>query len=136
MQESRQILHILGLVKNALSRTSNDAPPLPTYTTLLLAHALRGVMYPASFIYPLTARFLLQRPEIDVYDVPLLLSMLYSASEEWKKERLWIVTLVAEGMIGGVEWKILKRRHTWDLLASLFQAEDKDIPFRRGVLEV
>lgn len=136
MQERPHVLHILDLLKNVLSKTSEDVPRVPAYSTLLLAHALRGVFYPATFTYPLTARFLLQRPELDVHDVPMLFGMLYSASDEWKKERWWIVRLIAEGMIGGDEWKVLERRHTWDLLASLFQAEDKDMPLRRGILEV
>lgn len=136
MQERPHVLHILNLLKNVLSRPPEDAPRLPAYTTLLLAHALRGVFYPTTFTYPLTARFLLQRPELDINDVPMLFGMLYSASDEWKKERWWIVRLVAEGMIGGNEWKVLKRRHTWDLLASLFQSEERDLPLRRGILEV
>ncbi|KAJ2961156.1 hypothetical protein NUW54_g14396 [Trametes sanguinea] len=62
--------------------------------------------------------------------------VLYSASDDWKKERAWIVRFLSDGIVGNEEWRILKRRHTWDLLASLFQSEERDRTLRRGVLEV
>ena len=139
MQEKPHVLHILNLLKDLLTSApsaSDPAPRLPAYTTLLLAHALRALFYPSNFIYPLTARFLLQRPALDATDVPMLFGMLYSASDDWKKERAWIVRFLADGIAGADEWRILKRRHTWDLLASLVQSESRDRTLRRGVLEV
>ena len=115
---------------------SEEIPRLPAFTTLLLAHAFRGIFYPSNFIYPLTARFLLQRPTLDPADVPMLYGMLYSSSDDWKKERAWIVRFLSDGIVGNEEWRIMKRRHTWDLLASLFQSEERDKSLRRGVLEV
>jgi len=111
---------------------------LPSFTTLVLVHALRAVFYPANFIFPITARFLLQRPEIDVSDVPLLYGMLYSSSDEWKKERLWMLKLLADGTLGAglLEWDVLRRRNTWDLLASLWQSGSSDKALRAGVLDV
>ncbi|GJE99428.1 ribosome 60S biogenesis N-terminal-domain-containing protein [Phanerochaete sordida] len=137
MQEQPHVVYVLELLKNIYSDDSPEQPPrIPAYTTLHLAHALRGVFYPATFTYPLTSRFLLQRHEFDVNDVPLLYSTLYSAGDQWKKERTWIVRFLAEGMVGRQEWRVLKRRHTWDLLATMFQSESHDQTFRRNVLEV
>lgn len=137
MQEKPHVIYILDILKNIYSDTAEDYPPrIAAYTTLHLAHALRSVFYPATFTYPLTARFLLQRQEFDTNDVPLLYSTLYSAGDQWKKERIWIVRFLADGMVGRQEWRVLKRRHTWDLLASIFQSGDHDQNLRRGVLEV
>ena len=33
-------------------------------------------------------------------------------------------------------WNVLKRRHTWELLASLVQSSARDQVLRRGVLAV
>ncbi|KAI9059024.1 hypothetical protein FKP32DRAFT_1761266 [Trametes sanguinea] len=137
LQEKPHVMHILNLLKDLTATPpTDDVPRLPAYTTLLLAHAFRGIFYPSNFIYPLTARFLLQRPTLDASDVPMLYGMLYSASDDWKKERAWIVRFLSDGIVGNEEWRILKRRHTWDLLASLFQSEERDRTLRRGVLEV
>ncbi|KAM5540626.1 hypothetical protein V8D89_005657 [Ganoderma adspersum] len=137
LQEKQHVLHIFNLLKDMLSTAPcEEAPRLPAFTTLLLAHALRGIFYPSNFSYPLTARFLLQRPTLDPSDVPMLYSMLYSSSDDWKKERAWIVRFLSDGIVGNEEWRIMKRRHTWDLLASLFQSEERDRMLRRSVLEV
>lgn len=137
MQEKQHVLHIFNLLKDmVLAAPWDEAPRLPAFTTLLLAHALRGIFYPSNFSYPLTARFLLQRPTLDPSDVPMLFGMLYSSSDDWKKERAWIVRFLSDGIIGNEEWQIMKRRHTWDLLASLFQSEERDRMLRRSVLEV
>lgn len=129
--------HVLNLLKDTTPSAPSDEPPrIPAYTSLLLAHAFRGIFYPSNFIYPLTARFLLQRSVLDPSDVPMLYGMLYSSSDDWKKERAWIVRFLSDAIVGNEEWRILKRRHTWDLLASLFQSEERDRTLRRGVLEV
>ncbi|KAG1894474.1 uncharacterized protein F5891DRAFT_1255164 [Suillus fuscotomentosus] len=130
-------LYIFNLLKN-LIKPSSDGPPLrlPSFTSLILSHALRGVFYPSNFIYPCTARFLLQRPELDVTDVPMLYGMLYGSSDDWKKERGWTVRFLFDGMMSTEDWKVLKRRHTWDLLSSLVQSSVRDQALRRAVLEV
>lgn len=139
MHETPQVLYVLRILKNVMDPPANaDDPPrrLPTFTTLILLHALRGIFYPSNFIYPRTARFLLQRPELDLSDVPMLFGMLYSSSDDWKKERGWMLKMLADGMASTADWKVLKRRHTWDLVASLFQSSKHDATVRTGILEV
>ncbi len=137
MQEKTSVLYILGLLRDAIPQPSAGESPkrLPTYSTLVLLHALRGVFYPSHFTYPLTARFLLQRPELDISDVPMLFGLLYSSSDNWKQERAWMIRLLSDGLVSTDDWKVFKRRHTWDLLASVFQASD-DSALRKGILEV
>lgn len=139
MQEKGHVTNLLDLLRDQLRAPSSDVDQvarLPSYTTLLLAHALRGIFYPSNFIYPITARFLLQRPELDITDVPMLFGLLYSSSDNWKKERGWIIRFLADGMQSSEDWRISKRRHVWDLLASLYQSSADDRSLRHGVLEV
>ncbi|KAK0205877.1 ribosome 60S biogenesis N-terminal-domain-containing protein [Desarmillaria ectypa] len=137
MQEKTSVLYILGLLRDTIPQPSAGECPkrLPTYSTLVLLHALRGVFYPSHFTYPLTARFLLQRPELDIGDVPMLFGLLYSSSDNWKQERAWMIRLLSDGLVSTDDWRVFKRRHTWDLLASIFQASD-DLALRKGILEV
>ncbi|KAI0337320.1 hypothetical protein BDW22DRAFT_1383778 [Trametopsis cervina] len=138
LQEKPHVLYVLDLLKDIYARNSTEEHPprLAVFITLHLAHALRGVFYPSNFIYPLTARFLLQRPELDTNDMPLLYSMLYSVSDQWRKERAWIVRFMSDGMVGRQEWRILKKRHTWDLLSSMFHNEESDSHLRRSIMEL
>ncbi|KAJ3881336.1 hypothetical protein F5051DRAFT_476344, partial [Lentinula edodes] len=138
MLEKPHVFHILSLLRDALRPAHGRAPDrLSSYTSLLLVHALRGVFYSSNFVYPITARFLLQRPTLDLGDVPMLYGMLYSSAEDHgKKDRAWIVRMLTDGMQSSVDWRVFKRRHTWDLLASVFQSEEKERAFRHSVLEV
>lgn len=137
MVEKPHVLHILNLLKDQYRHSPSQLTPdrLPTYTTLHLSHSLRGVFYPSQFTYPMSARYLLQRPELDVSDVPMLYATLYSADDQWKRDRAWMVRFLGDGMVGKAEWKVLRRRHTWDLVASQFQAT-ADRAFRQGALKV
>ena len=137
MQERPHVLYILGQLKNTFMLSAIDnVPRLPSYSTLIILHALRGVFYPSSFVYSLTARFLLQRPELDTTDVPMLYSMLYNSDDDWRKERGWIIRFLSDGMMSTDDWRVLKRRHSWELLASLFQSSTTDRSLRNGILEV
>jgi Nucleolar pre-ribosomal-associated protein 1 len=69
---------------------------------------LAGIFYPSNFIYPMTAHFLLQRPELDTSDVPMLYNMLYSSSDDWKRERGWIIRFLSDGMMSSEDWRVLK----------------------------
>jgi nucleolar pre-ribosomal-associated protein 1 len=140
LQEKPLVLHVLNLVKglypSALDTSSDRVPRVPSYTILLLVHALRGVFYPSNFIYPLTARFLLQRPSLDPTDIPMLFSMMYNSDDDWKKARAWIMRLLVDGMTCARDWKVFRRRHTWDLVATLFQISDDDRALRQATLDV
>lgn len=137
MQERPHVLYILTLLKNTFPSPSHEhVPRLTSYASLVLLHAVRGVFYPSSFVYPLTARFLLQRPELDTNDVPMLYNMLYNSSDDWKRERTWIIRLLSDGMMSTSDWLVFKRRHTWDLLSSMFQSSKMDHTLRHGVLQV
>ena len=87
-------------------------------------------------MYPITSRFLLQRSELDAGDVPLLYAMLYSNSDDWKKQRAWIIKFIADGLNSEQDWDVMKTRHTWDLLASIFQLSRQDVVMRQIILEV
>jgi nucleolar pre-ribosomal-associated protein 1 len=109
---------------------------LSTLHSLLLAHALRCIFYPSTAMYPLIMRFLLQRPQVDTTDVPMLFASLYSTTDEWRQERRWIIHFIADGMAQSQDWTILTRRHVWDLLSTIFQTTASDNALRHGILEV
>jgi len=139
MQERPHVTHLLNLLRSHIpAPAGGSAPPrLPTYTSLILCHAIRGIFYPSNFIYPLTARFLLQRAELDAQDVPMFLGMLFSGSDEnWRRERVWMIRFLTDGMTSAQDWKVSRKRHAWDLVASMFQGFSQDHTLRIGILEV
>ncbi|KAG1758268.1 hypothetical protein EDD22DRAFT_850174 [Suillus occidentalis] len=65
----------------------------------------------------------------------MLYGMIYGSSNDWKQERGWIVRFLSDGMTSTEDEKVLKRRHTWELLSSLVQSSVRDQALRRAVLE-
>jgi nucleolar pre-ribosomal-associated protein 1 len=133
--EQLMLLHTLELVAHSLPAPDNEdaQPRLSPLITLFVAHALRSQAHPSNFLFPLSSRFLLQRPTLDVADVPLLYGMLYAAGDGARRERAWIVRLLRDGVRSNRDAAILARRNTSALLCSLFQSS-LDAPFRRAVL--
>jgi nucleolar pre-ribosomal-associated protein 1 len=67
----------------------------------------------------------------------MFLGMLYSDSDEnWRRERAWMIRFLTDGMASAQDWKILRKRHAWDLVASMFQGFSQDHILRNGILEV
>jgi nucleolar pre-ribosomal-associated protein 1 len=134
--EKAQTLYTINMLCRLHKTASNQTPRLPTYTTLFFAHALRAIYDPTTFIYPMISRFLLQRPEFDQHDVPMFYATLFSAGDEWKKDRAWILRYLANGMLSTADWRVLKRRHVWDLLATMYQSSRDDKALCTSILKV
>lgn len=147
--EKLQLVHTLELLAHAIPAPQKEAAPtgadafnvdltpkqprVPTLIALFIAHALRALAHPAHFLYPISSRFLLQRPTLDSGDVPALYGMLYAAGDGSRRERTWMVRLLRDGVKSDADYRILARRNTFALLASLFQSS-QDAVFRRNVL--
>ncbi|EIN04336.1 hypothetical protein PUNSTDRAFT_146557, partial [Punctularia strigosozonata HHB-11173 SS5] len=138
MREKAEVTWILCRLRSLVIRGAvEESPPrLPSYISLFLAHALRAIFYPSTFIFPHTARFLLQRPSLDAADVPMLYAMLFSADEEWRRERAWILRFLSSLGSNREDWDIFDRRRTWELLGSIMQSRTSDIATRNAVIEV
>lgn len=66
----------------------------------------------------------------------MIFEMLFNGTEDWKKQRNWMVRFLGDSMKGSRDWQVLKRRHTWSLLATLFQGSEQDAPLRLSILQV
>lgn len=130
--ERAQLTYTLRLLRHALPTSTSR---LPILSTLFFAYALRSLANPSHFFYPLSSRFLLQRSVFDSEDTPLLYGMLYANGEGWKRERNWMVRFLKEGVRSEADWRVIRRRKVWSLMATLF-IESLDPVFRRSILQV
>lgn len=129
--ERAQLIYTLRLLRHALPTSTSR---LPVLSTLFFAYALRSLANPSHFFYPLSSRFLLQRSVFDSEDTPLLYGMLYANGEGWKRERSWMVRFLKEGVRSEADWRVIRRRKVWSLMATLF-IESLDPVFRRSILQ-
>lgn len=116
---------------------------VPFMMALFFAHAFRTIGEPSSYLYPLVSAFLLRRPIMDFKDVPMLYDLLYAAGQGSRRERRWMVRFIRDSVrsrsvssssgdqstsvtlthqVLFQDWQICKRRHTFALLASIFQS--------------
>nr|XP_019048954.1 hypothetical protein I302_02734 [Kwoniella bestiolae CBS 10118]OCF27884.1 hypothetical protein I302_02734 [Kwoniella bestiolae CBS 10118] len=129
--ERNQLLYTLRILRHSIETPSTR---VPTLTSLFFAHALRSLANPSHFLYPLSSRFLLQRHVFDPTDTPMLYSMLYASGDGWKRERGWMIRFLKDGVRSEADWRVIRRRKVWSLLATLFSSS-LDPSFRRSVLQ-
>lgn len=123
--ERGHTLVIVDAARNIMSSGDGVVPAYqPLTTTLFLAHALRCLAAPSTVLFPYTMHHLLQRPLFDSSDVPLLFNSIFSSTDHVRQERGWMLRFLRDVVQhgGSVEWDILRQRHVWDLIVSLYSA--------------
>ncbi|KAF9361204.1 hypothetical protein BGX26_005028 [Mortierella sp. AD094] len=138
MREKNQLVLLLDSLKNSIVEREDDiAPPrIPAVITTFVAHALAGLLKPDHFIYPHVNKFCLQRPTIDLEDIPMFYSMFNSSSEHHRKERVWMLRLLATSLKTADDYKLFKRRHVIDLLVAFFNSQLSEPLSKKIVIEV
>ncbi|GAA6061946.1 hypothetical protein JCM10212_001988 [Sporobolomyces blumeae] len=137
-REKDEVALLLAHCRNAIFSPAGE--PVPSSIALFLAHCSSQIGTPASPLYPAFMRFLLQRPSVDMRDVPMFYTMMYSSnSDEWaaapREERGWMIRYLTEGLVRTQDWKIYRRRQVFELVASLFQSSRHDAPLRKLILQ-
>eukprot|EP01052_Picozoa_sp_SAG31_P014603 SAG31_NODE_914_length_11058_cov_13.316270_4_plen_1446_part_00 len=85
---------------------------IPTVVTSWIRSAIRVLLRPDHALYTQVNAFLLQRPFLDVTDVPMFYSMFNSSDKEYKTERAWILHVLEQGVAqSGVDVALYRRRH-------------------------
>ncbi|KAI9013201.1 ribosome 60S biogenesis N-terminal-domain-containing protein [Gaertneriomyces semiglobifer] len=159
-KEKNQVMIVLDGLKNAITERADinhlfsqdademiydcdaevDAPSgtvqrVPTLISLFISQAISIALKPESELYPLINRFFLQRPLLDLLDVPMFYELFNSSSEQSRRERGWVLRLLAAGVKTAEDWKVLKRRHVADIVMGYLQSAMCDTRERRLIVE-
>ncbi|KAM0750489.1 hypothetical protein T439DRAFT_302525 [Meredithblackwellia eburnea MCA 4105] len=132
-KEKDEVLLVLNHCRKCIY--NQEGEPIPSLIALFLANCLHCITTPDSPLYPELSRFLLQRPTLDQRDVPMFYLLFYSASDEPRIDHHWLIQFLSEGLVRNQDWRILRRRQTFELLASFFQAGQNDTHARKLVLQ-
>ncbi|KAG0343372.1 hypothetical protein BG004_005354, partial [Podila humilis] len=138
MREKNQVMLLLDTFKNSIvERQSNVAPPrIPTVITMFVANALSTLLRPDHFMYPHVNKFCLQRPAIDMDDIPMFYSLFNSSSEHHRKERVWVLRLLSGSLKSSDDFKLFKRRYVIDLLVAFFNSQLSEPLSKKIVVEI
>ncbi|TIB66612.1 hypothetical protein E3P77_02195 [Wallemia ichthyophaga] len=136
--EKAELEYLLQNFRNTIPQHEmhEEVPRQPTLITAFVSHATRAIVNPSNHAYPLIMRFLLQRPQLDVKNVPLFFDLLLSYGEDRRWERGWILKLLRDGVKSSYDWLMMKRRHNWDVLATLYESSTDDIAIKTLIEEV
>ncbi|TPX63386.1 hypothetical protein SpCBS45565_g06637 [Spizellomyces sp. 'palustris'] len=139
MKERNQIILLLEGLKNAVVKReegNQGTQRVPAVLALFIAQGLMILLKPENEMYPLVNRFFLQRPIVDLEDVPMFYGLFYSASDNSRKERVWMLRLLSCGLKTAEDYRLYKRRHVVDILMGFFSSSMSDTMTRKLVLEV
>ncbi|KAF9094869.1 hypothetical protein BGX23_001439 [Mortierella sp. AD031] len=138
MREKNQLLLLLDALRNAIvERDDGVAPPrIPGVITAFMTQALTTLLKPDHFMYPHVNKFCLQRPVIDLEDIPMFYSMFNSSSENHRKERVWMLRLLATSLKTADDYKLFRRRHVVDLLVAFFNSQLSEPLSKKIVIEI
>lgn len=138
MREKNQLLLLMDALRNAIvERDDGVAPPrIPAVITAFVTQALTTLLKPDHFMYPHVNKFCLQRPVIDLEDIPMFYSMFNSSSDNHRKERVWMLRLLATSLKTSEDYKLFRRRHVIDLLVALFNSQLAEPLSKKIVIEV
>ncbi|KAG9299938.1 hypothetical protein G9A89_009666 [Geosiphon pyriformis] len=137
-REKKQILLLLDTFKNSLTERDfgGFVQRVPTLITVFVAHSLIALLNPAHFMYPLINKFSLQRPILDLEDVPMFYNLFYSSTLTYQKERVWILRLLSPGLKSFEDYKIFKRRHVWHIISAYYTSLLVDNFTRKLIIEI
>lgn len=142
MREKNQLMLLLDALKNSIvDRSVEDdgnmtAPRIPAVVTTFMAHSLSTLLRPDHFMYPHVNKFCLQRPTIDLEDIPMFYSLFNSSSEQHRKERVWMLRLLATSLKSAEDYRMFRRRHVVDLLVAFFNSQLSEPLSKKIVIEV
>ena len=115
-REKRQISILLDIAANTLNE---EIPRIPSIHTSLLARIVPILLHPHHELFLLLTRFLLSKPILNIEELPLFRTMILSSSPLQKREKLWMIKILTEGVLCEEDYTFYRRRHVFPLLFSM-----------------
>ncbi|GES88332.1 ribosome 60S biogenesis N-terminal-domain-containing protein [Rhizophagus clarus] len=135
-REKNQILLLLNLLKNSITIRDDNIQRIPTIITIFVAHSLNIFMNPGHFMYPLINKFLLQRPFLDLKDIPMFYSLFHSSTNNYQKEKVWILRLLSAGLKTYDDYKVFNRRYIWNTITCYYTSPLADNITHKLIIEI
>ena len=133
MRERHQVLIALTSIRNAIVEENQRISPT---LTIFVGRAVRIALQPRNELYPIINKFLLQRPLLDLDDVPLFYNLLHSSTPNFRAERIWMLRFLAAGMRTDSDYALFRRRRVFDLVINFYDSELTDPRTRGFILKI
>ncbi|XP_071113634.1 nucleolar pre-ribosomal-associated protein 1-like [Haliotis cracherodii] len=121
--ERLQVTYLLDTLRNSVQEPNQR---LSCLISLFLARVSRLMLHPDEHMYRQMNNFLLLKPSLDTVNVPEFYKLFNSADQQHRKERTWIVSLLADGLREMSDYKTMERRFTFKLLQGFCDSAMSD----------
>ncbi|KAM7446686.1 nucleolar pre-ribosomal-associated protein 1 [Porites harrisoni] len=122
-KERKQIFHLLKCLQNGITEANYRISSLMTCFVARVTFILLRREHP---FYLMMNNFLLQRPALDIRNLPLFYSMFNSSTMQHVSERSWMLQLLVDGMKDSPDYYLYKRRHVIELALSYHDSPVSD----------
>jgi hypothetical protein len=136
IRDKNQVILLLDCFRNGLVKQKLQMSQVPSLITNFVAHSLVIMIQAENDLYPLINQFLLQRPFIDIDDIPLFYKLVFSSSDSCKRHRMWMLKLLRDGLNTHLDFAILKGRFVFEIVLTLFNSKISDKLTKSVILEV
>ena len=131
-KEQPQVLTLLTILKNAITKQYQQIPLL---SASFVCQSLEVLLRPEHELYKALNKFLLQRPQLDLHDVPLFYNLFHSSTLNHVSETQWLLRLIHNGVGSEEDLPPLRRRHVLSMLMSYFVSSAADKTSRLCIVE-
>ncbi|KAJ5069202.1 NUCLEOLAR PRERIBOSOMAL-ASSOCIATED PROTEIN 1 [Anaeramoeba ignava] len=131
--EQLQVRVLLQVLKNSIEKPWQRIPSIITYFLCRAAHIL---MHPSHHLYLGVNHFLIQKPFINLNDVPMFYELFNSSSIEYKQERIFFLRNVINGLKTFEDFSILKHKYVPEILFSFFASKCADYLTKQFIIDV
>ncbi|TPX36788.1 hypothetical protein SeMB42_g07051 [Synchytrium endobioticum] len=132
-KEVDQIKLVLDGLRNAIP---NESYRVCSISALFVALSLPIMLAPANKLFPLVNKFWLQRAIVDLEDIPMFYELFFSASDDCRKERAWMLRLLVNGLKTEADYNVYRKRHVFDHLFGYFSSPVCDANSQKLILEL
>ncbi|ORZ20655.1 ribosome 60S biogenesis N-terminal-domain-containing protein [Absidia repens] len=132
------IKYLLDMFKQAIvKRSEMDVPPrISSAVCLCVAQCLSILMLPSHYLLSHISKWMTRKPNLDLNYIPMFVALFDSTSFNQKKERLWILQVLASSIRTMDDYKMYSRHRVWDLTASYYNSPMADTDGKLQVLEM
>ena len=132
-QEKMELTFVLDLF-NA-SRTKHGQK-VTSVIALFFAKVVKLVLFPADHMYVPMFRFFMAKAQVDLNSVPEFYQLFFSATQQLKSEKYWILTLLWEGMRETSDYNLIQKHYIFKIVMAFYTSALSDLQSRLLILKM
>lgn len=129
-------LEVQCLLKSLKNSITKPCCYIPSLITVFLYESLNILMKPQNNLYKSINKFLINKPSIDLKDIPMFYTLLNSGNEEYKSDRGWIMRYLLKALQTKEDYNTCLKKHIFTVLFSYFDSSIADTYTRLLILRI